>query len=114
MNIEIGQKTLITCNAWFYAPDGRQYRAVFGTVKAVRSSEETLGVRTNMRSTNWYVEIGCLTVAGCQIHYAVRCDKCNTQRAMDWRVSEKDGMEEYERPSAIFDADNYSESKSDG
>ena len=59
-SMQIGQKALITTDAWFYAPDGRQYRAVFGTVKAVRTSEETLGVRTNARSTNWYVEIGLM------------------------------------------------------
>lgn len=103
MNIEVGQKALITCDAWFYAPNGQQYRSVFGTVKAVRSSEETLGVRTNAKSTNWYVEIGCMTIAGCQIHYVVRCNNCDTGRVMDWRV----GFEEYMRPSAVFDADKY-------
>ena len=104
MNIEPGQKALITVDNWFYAPDGKQYRAVFGTVKAVRSSEETLGVRTNAKSTNWYVEIGCMTIAGCQIHYATRCDNCNTGPVEDWRSTEK-GAENFERPTAIFDAD---------
>lgn len=104
MNIEPGQKALITTDEWFYAPDGRQYRGVFGTVKAVRSSEETLGVRTNAKSTNWYVEIGCMTIAGCQIHYAVRCDECNCDRVTDW--SNDDGeVKEFYRPSIIFDAD---------
>ena len=77
MNINIGDKALITCNDWFFGPNGQQYKAVFGTVKAVRTSEETLGVKTNARSTNWYVEIGNTTVAGCQIHYVVKTDEVN-------------------------------------
>lgn len=73
MRLEIGETALITTEDWFIAPDGKQYKSVFGTVHAVLSSEETLGVKTNARSTNWYVEIGNMTMAGCQIHYAIRC-----------------------------------------
>lgn len=104
-SLQVGQKALITTNAWFYAPDGRQYRAAFGTVKAVRTSEDTLGVRTNARSTNWYVEIGNLTIAGCQIHYALRCDAVNTGPAKDWNVDAEKGLTVYDRPSAIYCAD---------
>ena len=73
--ISIGDKALITCLAWFYAPDGQSYNAVFGTVKAVRSSEETLGIKTNAKSTNWYIEIGDMTIAGCQVNYAIKTSK---------------------------------------
>ena len=104
-SMQVGQKALITTNAWFYAPDGRQYRAVFGTIKAVRTSEDTLGVRTNARSTNWYVEIGNLTVAGCQICYALRCDSVHTGPAKDWSADAEKGLTEYDRPSAIYCAD---------
>ena len=105
MNLHIGQKALITCDHWFYAPDGKQYRAVFGTVKAVRSSEETLGVRTNAKSTNWYVEIGCVTLAGCQIHYAVRTDHCHLGQVIEG-ANDSNGIEQKgERDSRIFDAD---------
>lgn len=104
-SMQVGQKALITTNAWFYAPDGRQYRAVFGTIKAVRTSEDTLGVRTNARSTNWYVEIGNLTVAGCQIYYALRCDSVHTGPAKDWSADAEKGFTEYDRPSAIYCAD---------
>lgn len=107
MNLNVGDKAIITLDNWFYAPDGMTYRAVFGTIKAIRSSEETLGVKTNAKSTNWYVEIGRMTVAGCQIHYAVRSDRCNLGQAMDWR--DKDGtIIETMRPSAIFNADEVS------
>lgn len=107
MNIELGKKCLLTVDSWFYAPDGCQYRAVFGTVKAVRSSEEALGVRTNAKSSNWYVEIGCVPVAGCQIHYAVRCDVCNLGTAQDFVLTDK-GLIQNERPTVIFNADAWS------
>ena len=70
--MNIGDTYLITTDNWFYAPDGQTYRSVFGTVHAVVDSEAVLGIRTNARSTNWYVAIGDMVVAGCQIHYAVR------------------------------------------
>lgn len=65
MNIEIGSRVLVTVDNWFVGPDGRSYKAIFGTVRAIRSDQETLGVRTNAKSTNWYAEIGNATVAGC-------------------------------------------------
>ncbi len=103
-NIEVGKKALITCDNWFYAPDGRSYRAVFGTVRAVKGDQQTLGIKTNARSTNWYVEIGSMLIAGCQIHYALRTDTAITGMVSDFR--EVDGkVIEFDRPSYIFDAD---------
>lgn len=75
--MKIGQKYLINTDAWFFAPDGENYKSVFGTVHAVVDSEAALGVRTNARSTNWYVVVGDMIVAGCQVHYAVRADSVN-------------------------------------
>lgn len=72
--MKIGQTYLITTDQWFHAPNGEQYRAVFGTVHELVDSEKALGVKTNSKSTNWYVVIGDMVVAGCQVHYAVRCD----------------------------------------
>ncbi|MFW8567024.1 hypothetical protein [Orrella sp. 11846] len=73
--IKVGDNALITTDNWFYAPNGNSYRAVWGTVKAVSSDKEVLGINTNRNSTNWYVEIGNMIVAGCQIHYAVATDE---------------------------------------
>lgn len=78
---EIGKKFLITCDNWFYAPDGHQYRAVFGTVNAVMSDQETLGITTNRHSTNWYLSVGNVLIAGCQIHYALRTDSVSLDGA---------------------------------
>lgn len=72
MKPQIGKKYLITTDGWFFAPDGETYRAVWGTVKGVLTSEDTLGVKTNSKSTNWYVSIGNMLVAGCQIHYVIQ------------------------------------------
>lgn len=68
LNITPGKTALVTVDNWFYAPDGRMYRAVFGTVKGARTAEKTLGVRPNGKSTNWYLEIGCMTLAAGQAH----------------------------------------------
>ncbi len=106
MNISIGDKALITTEGWFYAPDGISYRAVFGTVKGVLNSQDTLGVKTNARSTNWYVEIGNMTVAGCQIHYAIKTDKCSNDKAPSWASSAADGLSEFKKPSGIYFADD--------
>lgn len=72
MQFILNENYLITTDNWFYAPDGESYRAVWGKVTAIQNSEETLGVKTNDRSTNWYVVIGNMIVAGCQIHYAIQ------------------------------------------
>ena len=104
MNIQPGDKCLITTDNWFYAPDGIQYRAVFGTVKNVLDPEQTLGLKTNRNSTNWYVEIGNMLLAGCQIHYLVKIDQVNLKPVNDASWGEH-GIKEYERPSAIYDAD---------
>lgn len=71
---KVGDKILFNCDHWFFCPDGKQYRAVWGTLKGIYSSEDTLGVRTNAKSTNWYVQVGDVLIAGCQIHYAVKTD----------------------------------------
>jgi hypothetical protein len=70
----VGQKFLITTDEWFFAPDGESYKAVFGTVRALLSDSEVLGIKTNAKSTNWYVHIGNMFVAGCQVHYATQTD----------------------------------------
>lgn len=104
MHIAPGKKFLITVDNWFYGKDGRQYRAVYGTVTAVRGDQETLGIKTNARSTNWYVEVGNMIVAGFQIHYAIQVDDVNLGPAADFH--EKDGVvTEFMIPSRIYNAD---------
>lgn len=104
VNLEVGKKALITTHNWFVAPDGKQYMATYGTIKSVKDSQQTLGVRTNARSTNWYVELGNMTIAGCQIFYANRTDHCELGEVESFEV--KDGkVLKYWVPSRIYDAD---------
>lgn len=71
-----GHKYLVTADGWFIAPDGQQYKAIWGAIEIL--SDSILGVKTNARSANWYAKIGTdnnhVIVAGCQIHYAVKCE----------------------------------------
>ena len=100
-------KHLITTDSWFYAPDGKQYKAVWGEVTIV--SDEILGIRTNTRSSNWFAKVGSeenhLIVAGCQIHYACRCEEMpNTELAPDY-IIESGEIKNYERPTNIYIAE---------
>lgn len=94
-------KYLITTDAWFYGPDGRQYRAVWGEVQIL--DDTVLGVKTNRNASNWYARVGTdenhVIVAGCQIHYSVKCEtEPHTGPTQDW--AEKG--EAFERPTVIY------------
>lgn len=102
--ISVGDKVLVTVDNWFRAPDGRSYNAVFGIVKAISGDQETLGIRTNARATNWYATIGNVLIAGCQIHYALKTDECNTDQIEDFR-EENGVVKTFIRPSYIYRAD---------
>lgn len=69
-------KYLITTDGWLIAPDGKQYKSVWGGVVILEDS--FLGIKTNAKATNWYAKVGSddnhVIIAGCQIHYAVRCE----------------------------------------
>lgn len=100
-------KYLITTDNWFFAPDGLQYRAVWGEVEIIEDSQ--LGLKTNRNSTNWYAKIGEegkeVVVAGCQIHYAVKCDKMpNTNDVADWSDSSGE-FKKFTRPTKIYIAE---------
>ena len=97
-------KYLITTDAWFIAPDGKQYKAVWGEVNVI--SDMFLGIKTNAHSSNWFVKVGSesnhVIVAGCQVHYAIRCeDKPNNEIVGDY-VTDVTGLIEFERPTQIW------------
>jgi len=100
-------KYLITTDAWFIAPDGKSYNSVWGNIEIVNDS--ILGIKTNARSTNWFAKIGSeekyVIVAGCQIHYAVKCEsKPNTDDVEDWNVDASNYLE-FKRPTKIYIAE---------
>lgn len=85
-------KYLITTDAWFYAPDGKQYKSVWGEIEIL--SDSILGVKTNVRSSNWFAKIGSkdkhVIVAGCQIHYACKCE--NQPETISSEINITDGI----------------------
>lgn len=101
---QIGKKVLINTDQWFCAPDGKQYKAVHGTVRALKSDHEALGIKTNARSTNWYVEIGDMLIAGCQIHYAIAAETADFGEVEHWQEHEGE-CRRYMAPSRIYNAD---------
>ena len=100
-------KYLITTDAWFYAPDGKQYKAAWGDVQIV---EDTfLGLKTNRNSTNWFAKVGSeeshVIIAGCQIHYAIKSEnKPNTEMCEDWQA-DVNKVNIFERPTQIYIAE---------
>lgn len=105
MNIEIGSKYLVTCDNWFLAPDGRQYRAVHGVVNGIVEDGEVLGIKTNRHSTNWFLQVGDMIVAGCQIHYAIKSDDCNFGDVKQENVVDGE-FKLSDKPSSIYNADS--------
>ena len=98
-------KYLINTDNWFIAPDGKEYKAVWGHVEIL--SDSILGVSTNRNATNWYAKIGSDTnhviVAGCQIHYATLCnEKPNINEVDNWTDDPQNGIVKYKAPSKIY------------
>lgn len=97
-------KYLITTDNWFIAPDGQQYRAVWGNVEVCEDS--ILGLKTNRMSTNWYLKIGTeknhIIVAGCQIHYAAKSEERPSEKnVLDW-AQDANGFREDMTRSRIY------------
>ena len=82
---------LITTDDWFRGPDGEQYKAVWGKAVIIQA-KDALGFNPT-RSTNWFVVVGegdrSVFIAGCQIHYAVLCEK--PPKIKKGRLKRKDG-----------------------
>lgn len=97
---ELGKKYLITTTNWFHAPDGKMYNGVFGIISGIYNDEETLGIKTNKESANWYLVIGKMIVAGCRIHYCIRTDEvddCDFIRDMEHQGRLTHGIEDGSR-----------------
>lgn len=87
-----------------YGKDGRSYRGVHGTLKAVHEAGSTLGFIPNRSHANWFIEIGEMIIMGCQVMYIIECENVNTGSVTDWTTegSGEKGIKEYERPTAIY------------
>lgn len=106
MKLTINKRALVTTDNWFIAPDGKEYKAAFGTILEISNSEQVLGIKTNSRSTNWYVKIGNLYIAGCQIQYVIETEQCNLGDMVEgWTADTEHGCVVYQRPNKIYFAD---------
>ncbi len=103
--MKLNETYLINTDKWFVAPDGETYNAVFGTVKTIHDSTSALGVKTNSRSTNWYVEIGNMMIAGCQIHTAFRTNNVSFKDPEKGWALHEGNLLLNTSPSRIYNAD---------
>ena len=97
---------IVTTDNWFNAPDGQQYRAVWGEVEIVEDT--ILGIKTNRNSSNWFAKVGNednhVIIAGCQIHYAVKCEskpKTKGEKRVEFSQTKGEGVE-YHAPNQIY------------
>jgi hypothetical protein len=56
---------------------------------------------------NWFVapdgsEENHIIIAGCQIHYAVKCDKPHSSDIEDYTVDNATGIHKFTRPTRIY------------
>lgn len=100
----IGKKVLITTNNWFYAPDGKSYRGVWGTLKGLHEAKDILGFPIQ-RSVNWIAEVGDMVIMGCQIHYIILSPTPPPDTVEDFSAKEGQ-VTNYNHPSYIYNADN--------
>jgi hypothetical protein len=70
--IKEGENYLVTTDGWWFAPDGMQYKSVWGKA-SIQKTEDVLGFTPLRPSTNWFISIWKVIIAGCQIHYLIRC-----------------------------------------
>lgn len=108
----IGKKVLVTTQGWFIAPNGVQYKGAFGVLKAIHTSESTLGFTPSRTHTNWYLQVGNITIAGCQVLYCVESNECNLGMVEDFSIERTHGdliigrnAEKFNRGSYIYNAD---------
>lgn len=97
-------KYLITTDNWFYGKDGKKYKSVFGKVEILEDS--ILGVKTNRNSSNWYAKVGSddsyVIIAGCQIHYAIRCDEVNENKMVEDNCYSDSNTKVFDRMNEIY------------
>lgn len=102
----VGKKVLITTNGWFFAPDGCEYRAVFGTLKAIHEVGKTLGFIPNRAHANWFLEVGNMMIMGCQVMYVVKADIVELGNVNTWNNNPTTQQPQYfNKPTTIYNAD---------
>lgn len=99
----VGMKVLVTTQSWFFGKDGVQYTAIYGTLRSVYSATD-IGIRPGAGNANWYVRIGDMNIAGCQILYMEQCDSVNLGDCNE-ETSVNGDLKKYTRSTRIYQAD---------
>lgn len=106
--IKAGETYIIKSDSWFPAPDGESYTEVWGKVY-IKSAEEVLGLKPNMRSANWYAIVGTeenhVVIAGCQIHSACFAPKPPLNKTQKCWSMENGVLLVGVKPSSLYIAD---------
>jgi hypothetical protein len=99
----IGKNVLITCQSWFIAPDGKQYRSAWGKLNAVKEAKEHVGFTPNRTHANWFIELGNMTIMGCQVLYYIECPEKPSDVVIEHAFdSDKKQIYNYRKPSEIY------------
>jgi len=71
--------------------------------------DKVLQIKTNIKSTNWYAKVGSdrnhVIVAGCQIHYAARCEDKPYIGNITETTFETGQLHTFQRPTQIYIAE---------
>lgn len=118
MNYLLDKNILVTTSDWFMAPDGIQYKAIYGKLTKIYNAKELIGFDPARQHTNWVYQIGSATIMGCRIMYAIECTippnmstvtDFNCEKAVPSINPAGHRSGEYERPSYIFNASTENE-----
>ena len=96
----VGKKVLLTCNNWFCAPDGLDYRYIHGTFNGIIEAKDLLGFKPRRQNVEWYISIGDMLIAGCQVNYAALCNSAPSSEVKGdllWKITDH-GVSSGERP----------------
>lgn len=103
--IDKNDKILVTTDGWFFAPDGNSYKAAWGSVH-IFDSENILGIKTNSKSTNWYITLGSgdrqILIAGCQVHYAIKCGRPDISKGYTRKIEHNGELSEVVDNNVIY------------
>lgn len=88
----INQKVLITTSEWFVGPDGKDHKAVWGTLKGVYEAGKHLGFIPNRAHANWFYEVGDIIMMGCQVKYICLCSEQPKEDVQAWTFEKDDTL----------------------
>jgi hypothetical protein len=108
MKEHLNKNVLVTTSTWFIAPDGKEYRAVYGELKAIHEAGSTLGFIPNRSHANWFIEIGNMIIMGCQVMYFIQTDHCSFDKAKHWTTDNNGKIIEQPAPCKIYNANEES------